>query len=64
MISKSVMQVKARKNNGKRTGSKMNARYFTVKSTSFYSADIVVVVVLLFYVLGKQLKSCRDGEST
>ena len=26
--------------------------------------DIVVVVLLLFYVLGKHLRSCRDGQLT
>ena len=26
--------------------------------------DIVVVVILLFYVLGKHLRSCRDGQLT
>ena len=25
---------------------------------------VVVVVVLLFYVLGKHLRSCRDGQLT
>ena len=25
---------------------------------------VVVVVVLLFYVHGKHLRSCRDGQST
>ena len=27
-------------------------------------ADCVVVVVLLFYVHGKHLRSCRDGQLT
>ena len=27
-------------------------------------ADVVVVVVLLFYVHGKHLRSCRDGQLT
>ena len=26
--------------------------------------DVVVVVVLLFYVHGKHLRSCRDGQLT
>ena len=28
------------------------------------SKDFVVVVVLLFYVHGKHLRSCRDGQLT
>ena len=28
------------------------------------SADCSIVVVLLFYVHGKHLRSCRDGELT
>ena len=30
----------------------------------FVSPIIVVVVVLLFYVHGKHLRSCRDGQLT
>ena len=29
-----------------------------------YNIRMVVVVVLLFYVHGKQLRSCRDGQLT
>ena len=38
---------------------KMNGQLFC----EFYSL-IFVVVVLLFYVQGKHLRSCRDGQLT
>ena len=28
------------------------------------TADVVVAVVLLFYIRGKHLRSCRDGQLT
>ena len=41
--------------------------YFLIKKINFtfyWFQYIVVVVVLLFYVHGKHLRSCRDGQLT
>ena len=35
--------------------------YFVIKKTEF---AVVVVVLLLFYVQSKHLKSCQDGQLT
>ena len=41
---------------------------FLLSITSLYflslSGRVIVVVVLLFYVHGKHLRSCRDGQLT
>ena len=37
---------------------------FNVGDTLRYHCLVVVVVVLLFYVHGKHLRSCRDGQLT
>ena len=41
----------------------MQAKY-GIHTTSKYLVNVVVVVALLFYVHGKQLRSCRDGQLT
>ena len=44
-----------------------SARFFTrilVLGLGFVLDVVVVVVVLLFYVHGKHLRSCRDGQLT
>ena len=35
---------------------------FAIKPYTLTSTAVVVVVALLFYVHGKQLRSCRDGQ--
>ena len=37
---------------------------FATLSPIFEDEMVVVVVVLLFYVHGKHLRSCRDGQLT
>ena len=37
---------------------------FLLKKYEIRFIVVVVVVVLLFYVHGKQLRSCRDGQLT
>ena len=39
-------------------------RYVSVLKLHNYAILLVAVVVLLFYVHGKQLRSCRDGQLT
>ena len=44
-------------------------QWFTIRLFSKYTenvntVDVVVVVALLFYVQGKHLRSCRDGQLT
>ena len=36
----------------------------TARSAGHRLTELVVVVVLLFYVHGKHLRSCRDGQLT
>ena len=43
------------------TGGKQRFRKFHVRGKLVF---VVVVVVLLFYVHGKHLRSCRDGQLT
>ena len=38
--------------------------YYRRLSNYMYGDGIVVVVALLFYVHGKHLRSCRDGQLT
>ena len=37
---------------------------YQAKYTAFHKGITVVFVVLLFYVHGKHLRSCRDGQLT
>ena len=39
-------------------------RAYTMSAVGKDVVSVVVVVVLLFYVLGKHLMSCRDGQLT
>ena len=43
-------------------GRKTTLQHFTFLSPSLW--ETVVVVALLFYVHGKHLRSCRDGQLT
>ena len=45
--------------NGERKQDKQNAN-----TASLFQQIVVGVVVLLFYVNGKYLRSCRDGQVT
>ena len=36
----------------------------SAKRYNFHTSHILVVVALLFYVHGKHLRSCRDGQLT
>ena len=40
------------------------AEYQNFTGDTSISKDFVVVVALLFYVHGKHLRSCRDGQLT
>ena len=42
----------------------MVSSYRSQKFENKYMIKIVVVVVLLFYVHGKHLRSCREGQLT
>ena len=42
----------------------VQARNLTYATPQHAAVDFVVVVALLFYVHGKHLRSCRDGQLT
>ena len=39
-------------------------RIVNILNIATYTSRFIVVVVLLFYVHGKHLRSCRDGQLT